>query len=307
MPARSWPLRAPACGGATHTLCVCSLRTHSCPRLVAALPAPSTRYLGGEDLLELCAEVDFPPCLMIRRMLEHMLHLSKQVGGCHMLQRTKQTVGGFGKRPQGVQAVRTMEGQQQRSKRSCTALVAPPHIPPSTQCHTPASRHAPRKQRASDILGQFLITQPIKPATRRPPSHHNPAHTGVQRVSDIMKHPELLDSMAAGWLEAPLLARLRSELPRCARADRSYSPACDLAKSCAGDWVGREAVFGVPSLVVRGLWSCRRRRWTNCVSWAVGQGWQCMLPKGCGSPTHLFPVPCPPLANTPPHISRPGV
>lgn len=37
------------------------------------------RYLDGEDLLMLCAEVDFPPCLMVRRMLEGMMGLSKQV------------------------------------------------------------------------------------------------------------------------------------------------------------------------------------------------------------------------------------
>lgn len=37
------------------------------------------RYLAGEDLLVLCGEVDFPPCLMVRRMLEGMMGLSKQV------------------------------------------------------------------------------------------------------------------------------------------------------------------------------------------------------------------------------------
>lgn len=38
------------------------------------------RYLDGEDLLLLCGEVDFPPCLMMRRMLETLVGLSKQVG-----------------------------------------------------------------------------------------------------------------------------------------------------------------------------------------------------------------------------------
>jgi hypothetical protein len=45
----------------------------------AAAAAASCRYLGGEDLLSLCGEVDFPPCLMMRRMLESTLGLSKQV------------------------------------------------------------------------------------------------------------------------------------------------------------------------------------------------------------------------------------
>jgi hypothetical protein len=31
------------------------------------------------DVLEICAAADFPACLMMRRMLEHMLGLSKQV------------------------------------------------------------------------------------------------------------------------------------------------------------------------------------------------------------------------------------
>jgi hypothetical protein len=37
------------------------------------------RYVAGEDVLGLCAEVDFPPCLMMRRMLELLMRLSKQV------------------------------------------------------------------------------------------------------------------------------------------------------------------------------------------------------------------------------------
>lgn len=36
------------------------------------------RYLDGEDCLEISASIDFPPCLLMRRMLEHMLQLSKQ-------------------------------------------------------------------------------------------------------------------------------------------------------------------------------------------------------------------------------------
>jgi hypothetical protein len=35
--------------------------------------------VAGEDLLEIAADVDFPPCLLARRMLEQMLRLSKQV------------------------------------------------------------------------------------------------------------------------------------------------------------------------------------------------------------------------------------
>lgn len=37
-----------------------------------------SRYLSGEDVLSLCASVDFPPCMMMRRMLEAMDILPKQ-------------------------------------------------------------------------------------------------------------------------------------------------------------------------------------------------------------------------------------
>lgn len=44
----------------------------------ASLDCPG-RYIAGDDVLALCAEVDFPPCLMMRRMLELLMRLSKQV------------------------------------------------------------------------------------------------------------------------------------------------------------------------------------------------------------------------------------
>jgi hypothetical protein len=37
------------------------------------------RYAAGEDILQLSANVDFPPCLLLRRVLEELLQLGKQV------------------------------------------------------------------------------------------------------------------------------------------------------------------------------------------------------------------------------------
>jgi hypothetical protein len=37
--------------------------------------------VSGEDVLDLSADLDFPPCLLMRRMLELLLKLSKQVWG----------------------------------------------------------------------------------------------------------------------------------------------------------------------------------------------------------------------------------
>eukprot|EP00877_Chromochloris_zofingiensis_P001620 jgi/Chrzof1/11459/Cz05g37120.t1 len=93
------------------------------------------RYKQGDDLLDICGSVDFPPCLMIRRMLEYILKLSKQ------------------------------------------------------------------------------------------------------RVSDILKNPGLLHNatyIAAEEADVQLLARLQADIVRCVRADRSYSPFSDMARTLAG-------------------------------------------------------------------------
>lgn len=95
-----------------------------------------SRYRRGTDVLDLCASADFPPCLMMRRMLEHMLGLSKQ------------------------------------------------------------------------------------------------------RVSDVLKDPDLLTVDITSGAETDtsedLMARLRLDIVRCARADRNYSPFSDMAKALAG-------------------------------------------------------------------------
>ena len=38
------------------------------------------RYANGLDILQLSADVDFPPCLLMRRMLEQVVDAPKQVG-----------------------------------------------------------------------------------------------------------------------------------------------------------------------------------------------------------------------------------
>ncbi|GBF92890.1 hypothetical protein Rsub_05726 [Raphidocelis subcapitata] len=111
------------------------IRTHHLHK--ANMASHCARYRAGVDVLEICAAADFPACLMMRRMLEHMLGLSKQ------------------------------------------------------------------------------------------------------RVSDVVKDPSLLTAAlvgdaAAGEAGAALLARLRADVVRCARADRSYSPYSDMAKTLAG-------------------------------------------------------------------------
>lgn len=59
------------------------IRTHHVHK--AHVHSYCARYRAGEDVLALCAAADFPACLMMRRMLEQMLGLSKQVrrlGAC---------------------------------------------------------------------------------------------------------------------------------------------------------------------------------------------------------------------------------
>ena len=53
------------------------IRTHHVHK--AHVHSYCARYRAGEDVLALCAAADFPACLMMRRMLEQMLGLSKQV------------------------------------------------------------------------------------------------------------------------------------------------------------------------------------------------------------------------------------
>lgn len=42
-----------------------------------SMQAYCRRYVAGEDVLQLAADVDFPPCLLMRRMLEHMLPIAR--------------------------------------------------------------------------------------------------------------------------------------------------------------------------------------------------------------------------------------
>jgi hypothetical protein len=51
-----------------HLYCVCACCLVYC-----------YRYLKGQDLLALSAELDFPPCMLLRRLLEHLVPGSKQV------------------------------------------------------------------------------------------------------------------------------------------------------------------------------------------------------------------------------------
>jgi hypothetical protein len=64
--------------------CGCCCSCLLCPPTPAPTPTCATppfpgRYLSGTDLLELCADVEFPPCLMMRRFLEHLLQLPNKV------------------------------------------------------------------------------------------------------------------------------------------------------------------------------------------------------------------------------------
>lgn len=54
------------------------IKTHHC--LKAALPGLLARYLAGADVLALAFGADFPPCIVVRRLLEALpLGLGRQV------------------------------------------------------------------------------------------------------------------------------------------------------------------------------------------------------------------------------------
>ena len=52
-------------------------------RHVRGIEAHARRYLSGEDIFALADSVDFPPCQLVRLLLEHLLSLGhKSVGPC---------------------------------------------------------------------------------------------------------------------------------------------------------------------------------------------------------------------------------
>ena len=52
-------------------------------RHVRQIEAHAKRYLAGEDVFEIANAIDFPPCQLMRLLLEHLLHLShKSIGPC---------------------------------------------------------------------------------------------------------------------------------------------------------------------------------------------------------------------------------
>ena len=102
------------------------------PRLLA----PKSRYNEGVDVLDLCAAADFPPCLMLRRMLEHMLGLSKQVRPFKIQKR------------RGLSPRRLADGAGVHATTTLTH-----HGVTSKPCHPPPRGATPCcKQRVSDVL-----------------------------------------------------------------------------------------------------------------------------------------------------------
>lgn len=52
-------------------------------RHVRGIEAHAKRYLAGEDVFDIADQIDFPPCQLMRLLLEHLLSLShKSVGPC---------------------------------------------------------------------------------------------------------------------------------------------------------------------------------------------------------------------------------
>jgi hypothetical protein len=169
-------------------------------------------YLAGVDVLELCAAADFPPCLLMRRMLELLLRLSKQ------------RVSDVLKQPsllQGVDvaACLTAWQQQQQQQQQLGDTTA-------------AANHQPQR------LQPQALPSPVK--QHPPPQQQQQYAVSSSRSSQALV---LADPQA-------LLTRLQADVVRCNHADRSYSPFCDMAKSLAGRRCAAPRVgVRVPSVV----------------------------------------------------------
>lgn len=101
-------------------------------------------------------------------------------------------------------------------------------------------------------------------------SFTSPPPTHTQRVSDVLKDPSLLappllaSTPGADAGEA-LLARLRCDIVRCARADRSYSPYSDMAKTLAGERDAGVESGGGPGISTRpAAWRMTGLSWFCC-------------------------------------------
>jgi hypothetical protein len=197
---------------------------------ITNVASAALRYLAGTDLLELCADVEFPPCLMMRRFLEHLLQLPNKVSP--------------GQPTPAATVLSHGEGLWQWL--SCANSTQP--------CVAAAF--------SSASLGTNPPTGGVcMPSDRVAASCCGAAAAGPQKVNDVLKDPSVLHQLlpdsahstptdiaascgpgrprpGAGPLDAGLVARLAGDVVRSVVADPCYSPLSDMAKTLAGELWG---------------------------------------------------------------------
>ncbi|KAJ9508960.1 hypothetical protein QJQ45_028291, partial [Haematococcus lacustris] len=189
------------------------------------------RYVSGEDVLALSANVDFPPCMLMRRMLEALLQIPRQSVGdvlkCpHLLDSLAEcdptaaaTPAPEHLQPQQGPCVAPQHTQQPQGE-SQPAASPLPHPCPTP---TPNVSGAVGTQGVSRAGG----TQGVSGAGGR-------ADQGGQTVAvgeaASLSGPRLRGRQAA----SSLVQRLQRDVVRCVLADCSYSPYSDVAKLAAG-------------------------------------------------------------------------
>ncbi|KAL6763291.1 hypothetical protein V8C86DRAFT_2498203 [Haematococcus lacustris] len=176
-----------------------------------------TRYVSGEDVLALSANVDFPPCMLMRRMLEALLQIPRQ------------SVGDVLKCPLLLDSLAECEP-------TAASTPAPKHLQPQEgPCVAPQYTQQPQ--------GELQPT-----ASPLPHPCPTPTPNGTQAVSgaggSVEQAGRVVAVGEAAALSGPrlrgrqaassLVQRLQRDVVRCVLSDCSYSPYSDVAKLAAG-------------------------------------------------------------------------
>eukprot|EP00798_Chlamydomonas_sp_ICE-L_P014350 gene14350-20345_t len=209
-------------------------------------------YLAGEDLLMISAAVDFPPCMLLRRMLESCFSLSKQVGDPMkpymsvfvilfvglISWRVAVVVVMVGAWPSAVDFPpcmllrRMLESCFSLSKQSVGEILKAPH---ALENALTFQSNMPGPQVSFNISTTATAT-----ATATVHTHPNVVVASTRRalsVGEILKAPHALENALKGQsnVQPPqhVVLRLQRDIVRSVLADCSYSSFSDVAKQAA--------------------------------------------------------------------------
>lgn len=209
---------------------------------VASVHHPS-RYLNGEDIIDISYDLDFPPCIVMRRLLESLpIALHRQV---------RPTVGCAHTKifAQNAYSLRILVTLQQITKvlrrppvlfqllsKAVNNTKQPPQSPKATTpavAETPTPGTTPLPSMAHTTR-EPSPTTPITPASEPGDASEGPS----EEPPPLSPREAFVQSIPTLPLEdqdtAQLLLRLHDDACRCVEADTMYAPRADAARHDAG-------------------------------------------------------------------------